>query len=179
MCLASGPSLTAEDIELIRNWRSSGDARAVAVANSTVFAAPWADALVVWDSKWWREYHAQVDSVFAGERFSGSYAASTWKAQRLIAPFQGYGNTGAAAVSLALWRVADKVVMVGYDCQFTGGKTHHHGSHPKGMSDAATIAKWPKKFEALAKDAGGKVVNCSRVSALTCFPMARLEDVLC
>jgi hypothetical protein len=93
-------------------------------------------------------------------------------------PFMGYGNTGAAAIALALWRGAARVVMLGYDCQKTGGKTHHFGSHPAGMSDADSIDKWPARFERLALKTGDKVVNCSRVTALTCFPMARLENEL-
>lgn len=175
VCMASGPSLTPEDAELVREWRDAGAARAVVVTNSTCFMAPWADALVAWDSKWWRTYLKDLGDQFAGNRFTGSYAASTFKAQKLIHPFQSYGNTGAAAISLALWRGAARVILLGYDCQKTDGKTHHHGSHPAGMSDAASIEKWPAKFQRLSERAEGKVVNCSRVTALRCFPMASLE----
>lgn len=178
VCMASGPSLTSEDMEAVRAWRDAGDARAVVVTNTTAFSAPWTDAMVALDMKWWKEYGKRARAEFPGERLTTSYCASLYGAKKLQTPFLSYGNTGAAAVSLALQRGAARVILLGYDCQRTDGKTHHHGSHPAGLSDAATIDKWPARFEALAQRAGDRVVNCSRVTALKCFPMARLEDLL-
>lgn len=178
VCIASGPSLTPEDIESVRQWRAGRAGRAVVTTNTTVFSVPWADVLVAWDGKWWKTYIARVNEEFKGERWTGSHSNEKYQAQRFTGPFRAHGNSGAAAVSLALWRGAGRVLMLGYDCQKTDGKTHHHGSHPEGMSDAATIEKWPDRFKALAQRSGGKVLNCSRVTALTCFPMARLEDEL-
>lgn len=180
VCLASGPSLTPDDLERVRAWRAEAPRRAVVVTNTTAFSAPWADAVVAWDSKWWRKYAGRIWEEFHGERFTTSTLAPTFKAHRLAAPFHGYGNSGAGAISLALWRGAARVLMLGYDCQRTDGQTHHHGDHPEGMSNAATIDRWPDRFAALAQRAAkGRVINCSRTTALTCFPRANLEDVLC
>ena len=174
-CLASGPSLTAEDVELVRKWRELSDERRVIVTNTTVQLAPWADALFAHDSKWWRHY---ADLDFKGERLSLSSAAKTWGASVLKPPFISYKNSGADAASLALHRNAERVYLLGYDCQFTGGKTHWHGSHPQGLHDATSLHRWEGQFARLSNVSAGRIINCSRVTALKCFPRQRLEDVL-
>jgi hypothetical protein len=180
VCLASGPSLTPEDVEKVREWRCTATGRAVIVCNTTFRLAPWADALMAFDARWWRFYLKEVEEGFKGERFANTYAASAYGAHRLMAPFNGFGNSGASAVALALWRGAERVLMLGYDCSLgPNGETHHHGSHPANLSDAETLKKWPVRFAKLAELADGRAVNCSRVTALKCFPRARLEDVLC
>jgi hypothetical protein len=63
VCIASGPSLTAEDVERVR---AAG--HPVIVTNTTFRLAPWADVLFGMDSKWWKEYHKEVDSVFTGRK---------------------------------------------------------------------------------------------------------------
>ncbi|WP_064746801.1 hypothetical protein [Lysobacter antibioticus] len=77
---------------------------------------------------------------------------------------------------------AARVVMLGYDCQHTGGKKHWHGDHPPGTAGNAaphTVAKWPVHFRKL-RDAyrGVQIINCSRDTALDVFPLAALEEAL-
>jgi hypothetical protein len=70
---------------------------------------------------------------------------------------------------------------VGYDMQFTGGKTHRRGDHPRGLSNCVGIKNFPEKFGPLAdglRRAKIPVINCSIETALTCFDRAKLEDVL-
>jgi len=65
--------------------------------------------------------------------------------------------------------------------QYTKGKTHHFGDHPKRLSNCVGINKWPSKFGPLAdglKRAGVEVLNCTSQTALTCFERAILEEVL-
>lgn len=68
-----------------------------------------------------------------------------------------------------------------YDMQHTGGKSHHHGDHPAGLSNAVGIQKWIPRFGEMAEGLaaqGIEVINCSTETALGCFKRARLEDVL-
>ena len=51
VCIASGPSLTAEDCELVRE---SGCP--VIVTNTTFRLCPWADMLYAFDRPWWNHY---------------------------------------------------------------------------------------------------------------------------
>jgi hypothetical protein len=172
VCMASGPSLTVEDAELVREWGGR-----VIVTNTTCRMAPWADALVAWDGKWW-DQHSEDVAAFRGLKFGMHSSVAKHGATVLRHPFNGYGNSGAAAISLALWAGAAKVVLLGYDCQRVNGEAHWHGAHPKGLSDAASIADWPRRFAKVARVAEGRVVNCSRSTILTCFPTGELRDHL-
>lgn len=60
VCLASGPSLTTEDVEYVR-----GKAVVIAVNDVARFAAPWADVAVSVDSNWWTQ-HYKTMREFAG-----------------------------------------------------------------------------------------------------------------
>ena len=75
---------------------------------------------------------------------------------------------------------ASRVILLGYDCQKTGGQVHWHGDHPEGLGNAGSMPKWAKQFEALAASVNGvEVINCSRDTALRAFPRMSLEDALC
>src|SRR5690606_36428084 len=88
VCIASGPSLTADDVETVRRWRQEAqgehagagqDASAggpdrewaggpvgVVVTNTTFRAAPWADVLYAMDRAWWLRYLDEVRKAFTG-----------------------------------------------------------------------------------------------------------------
>lgn len=75
---------------------------------------------------------------------------------------------------------ASRVILLGYDCQFTGGMAHHHGDHPPGLGNAGSLPKWPEQFKRLAASLDGvEVINCTRETALRFFPRMALEDALC
>lgn len=177
MCIASGPSLTAEDCEKVR---ASG--HATVVTNTTFRLCPWATVLMGYDEAWWRTHHKEVSAVFTGHKVSGWVDCKAYGARSLrLLKFQPFGNSGAAAISLAVLGGSKRVILLGYDCQHTGGKTHWHGDHPAGIGNAGSVAKWPEKFAqvaAYARQRGVKVLNASRETALTCFERASLEECL-
>ena len=178
VCLASGPSLTPDDVERVRIWRQGGGL--VIVANTTFRMAPWADAVFAMDRKWWEHHYTEVCEVFAGRRLTTASLDERFDVERL--KVQSYRNSGAGCVSVAVAEGAKSVVLVGYDCAKDDGKTHWHGSHPAGLSDAKTIKVWPLIFDRLAKDMkrnGVRVVNASRRTVLKCFEGALLEETLC
>jgi hypothetical protein len=51
VCIASGPSLTREDVDACR-----GAAGVVLAVNDTITYAPWADVLYACDRRWWQEH---------------------------------------------------------------------------------------------------------------------------
>lgn len=149
------------------------------VANTSFRAAPWADALFAMDRQWWQEYHQEVAQVFRGERFS-SNSVGHGVTRMPPGTFKPYGNSGAACVSLALSAGAKRIVMLGFDCQRTGGQSHWHGDHPRGLGNAGAMPKWPAKFQELASDAAGRaeILNATRDTALTMFERRSLEQCL-
>lgn len=142
--------------------------------NTTLRRAPWADVLFAMDRDWWR-VHEREAAAFTGERLS----LRVNRHGAVPAGIADCGNSGAGAVALALARGAERVVLLGYDMQHTGGQRHWHGDHPRSLGNAGTVGSWPEHFTRIAQEHGRSVVNCSRETALRCFDRARLEDVLC
>lgn len=127
------------------------------------------------DRAWWRQYLGEAREGFAGA---------------LVAPLPGLAgvvqarlrqqNSGAGAIALAALLGAKRIVLLGFDAQKTGGQAHWHADHPEGLGNAGSVAKWPGQFDGLAKTLRGvEIINCSRETALTCWPRQPLEAVAC
>jgi hypothetical protein len=176
VCIGSGPSLTHEDCDLVRDsnyWT-------VAINNS-VMMAPWAHALYAGDRAWWDTYWAQIQ-WFDGERYAYNTLAREHGAITLAnCPwFASPGNSGAGALRLAMLAGADRIILIGYDCSIANGM-HWHGPHQGSLSNCQSIKRWPAQFKALADDAnqqGIQIINASRATALECFDRMDLEDAL-
>lgn len=171
VCIASGPSLTPDDCERVRRA-----GHPVIVTNTTFRLCPWADVLVGFDSGWWKQYRKEV-AGFRGEKLSASRLSEKYGARVLVL---GYRNSGAYAIALAMSRGAARVVLLAYDAMFAGTRRHWHEDHP-GLENCQTMGDWPRQFDLVARAArrrGAEVINASRRTRLTCFPVMRLEDAL-
>jgi hypothetical protein len=179
--MASGPSLTMEDVETVRQWREAAENRRVIVTNTTYQAALWADALFFHDFKWWGKYKHDVVGRFTGDLVTLS-SINSERVKRLTRPaFNGFGNSGAAAIELAVFAGCRRVITLGLDCQYTNNRKHWHGDHPRGLGNAKSMPKWANSFKRLAGHAKGKgveVINASRATSLTCFALQPLEIAL-
>jgi hypothetical protein len=179
VCIASGPSLTEYDCNLVR---FSGFF--TIVTNTTFRLCPWADILFAFDAKWWKLYHDEVVSQFSGRKLT--YAQSVTYEYRDVETlnnqkwFNNFGNSGACAIGLAIAGKAQRIILLGYDCQ-VNGKSHWHGDHPQGFSNMASMKRWPAQFKSVAIDAehaGVEIINASRDTALKCFKRSKLEQVI-
>lgn len=88
-------------------------------------------------------------------------------------------NSGAQAINLAYLRGATRIVLVGYDMGWTGGKAHWFGDHPQGLTNGRHQSYVPN-FDRLAQDLraeGVEVINCSRSTNLHQFQRSTLEAV--
>lgn len=185
VCVASGPSLTKEDVDYCRD-----KADAVIVINTTYQLAPWATALYAADWIWWH-WHKGVPS-FGGLKYTLDRQATRWKGVQLLKKTGKIGletdpsclrtgrNSGYQAVNLAYHSGASRIVLLGYDMQ-TGynGKEHWHPDHPVARHSPYKI--FESFFHSLVSplaEAGVSVVNCTRQTALTAFPRADLREVL-
>lgn len=89
-------------------------------------------------------------------------------------------NGGYQAMNIATLSGAKRILLLGYDMHFPGGKTHSHNGHPTRMAEDA-YKNYARNFASMLpqlKQMGIEVVNCTPGSALTCFPIKRLEEVL-
>lgn len=127
------------------------------------------------DRNWWDNYFIKGGKEFAGLKLT---PVSGVKCAKRIA-FTHYQNSGVGAMSLAAHYGAARIILLGYDCQKTGGKSHWHGNHPPGLGNAGSIGTWPNQFIKLSKDLSGvEIINCTHETALTMFDRKSLDVVL-
>ena len=185
--IASGPSLTVEDVNSIRGER-------VVVVNNNYLLAPWADALYACDLSWW-DWHAERKELkaFKGRKITQDKEAADRYGLEYIRSVNENGlsrdptyihagsNSGIQAINLAYHFGARRIVLLGYDMQASGGKLRWHGKHPGESDDYGPWHKWLWRYELVAKDArdmGLEIINASKETALKCFPRAPLASLL-
>lgn len=175
-CIASGPSLTQDDVELVKAWRERSSGRYVIVVNTTFRIATWADELYAMDRAWWKAHADEVAATFPGRRSTSLKGIAIAKH---VSHDRGK-NSGYGALVLAIKRGAKRVILLGYDAQKTDGKTHWHGDHPKGLGNAGSIHRWVTDFERASRNYAcrARILNASRQTALKCFERVSLEDAL-
>lgn len=172
VCIASGPSLTQQDCERVRGLR-------VLTSNDSWRLAPFADVFCAADRAWWM---AHIDKLPAGpERWTGSLNAAREFDLEFFPNHKPGVSTGAMAIQIAAYLGARRIILLGYDCSIDDG-VHWHGRHETTTNpDAEVVTGWVTQFEKTADDMrarGVDVTNCSRKTALTCFPRASLEETL-
>lgn len=193
VCIASGPSLTMEDVEFVRERQAAGACKVI-VVNREFATAPWADVLYVADYRCWEEYIVDIRAQFKGELWTIDDRASRQYKLNLIERSygEGYsgrvdaintgGNSGFQAVHLAASWGAKRVIILGYDMQRTGGKEHHFGKHRGRLHNGASFSLWIAKFKPLVtslKAHGVELLNVTRTTALPSewIPRKRIEEV--
>jgi len=86
------------------------------------------------------------------------------------------GNSGFAAVHLASLWGAGQIVLLGFDMGVKDGKRHWFGDHPEGLRQPNNFGSWVSQFN--GANCPTPVVNCSRWTALECFPKSTIQEVL-
>lgn len=179
--VASGPSLTRADCDLLR-----GVGKTIAV-NNAVFYVPWADILYAGDASWWKVYGEDV-SWFKGERVTHQEYKNTRRFDGSHRFKHFGGNSGHQALQYAIHNGAKKAAIIGFDHRHTGGKAHFHEDHVRRteiggetvmLGNAECSDHWIKIMNATAEDAkrmGVEVVNLSRETALDCFLRMTVEE---
>lgn len=196
VCVASGPSLVAEDVEHCR-----GKAKIIAV-NGSVRLAPFADVLYSSDEGWWARWAKDPELAAARMEFRGlKYGIADRRGRKSVArrwpdvcvldnagasglsldpwALTDGRNSGAAAINLAMLLGAAHILLLGYDMKIHSGKAHFYPE--KGQVPASPHAMFARMIDTMAEPlrrAGVEVINCTRETALTCFPKAALRDVL-
>ena len=169
-CVASGPSLTAEDCTLVEQAGIPS-----IVVNSSWKMARFADIVFAGDFGWWKAYGGEID-IEAEKWTSAGTAARHFGLHHF--KIGGPYNSGSRAIQLAIELGASKILLLGYDASVKHG-THWHGDHKQTKNpDEMRCLKWHAHFAAIDRK-GAEIINCTRETELTCFPKMKLEDVLC
>ena len=194
VCIASGPSLTREDVDYVK-----GKAKTI-VINASYALAPWADVLYCADSnpfRWYWEhgpkgYERIAMRDFCGLKFSLTKRSRSWAGVQVLKHGREEGlsldptrlclgmNSGYQAINLAVLLGAARILLLGYDMSVAkDGREYWHVQHPHTKrSPYKTFRRlFPSIVEPLKKS-GVEVINCSRQSALECFPKMSLREAL-
>ena len=109
-CIASGPSLTAEQVAAVKKLRDErgGDRVKVIVINTSFRLAPWADILFAMDKAWWDQYGQEARAIFNGQMLAFSLQAKGVEK----APIQRCNNSGAGAICLAAKMNPAKIILL-------------------------------------------------------------------
>lgn len=146
--------------------------------NDTYLLAPDADMLFAADPEWWQKHPEALK--FAGHKVvsrNSVYFPGVWYAKPIS---MSGGNSALRATQLAVDAGAKRIVLLGVDLD-SKKLTHWHGDHKNGLRNPM-----PQVFEAAIKAWEGfskqpglpEIINCSLQSALTCFPVMPLDEVL-
>lgn len=125
------------------------------------------------DKAWWREY------ADAAERECSRYSMAVTKAAEQISlPHLGaVCNSGVLGLEMAVRLGATTILMLGFDMH----GSHFFGEYQNGLRNTKPhqrqqhhqqFANWARLHRSV------QIFNCTQKSALTCFPMARLDDCL-
>ena len=174
-CIASGPSLTASDCELVR--KTGVDTVAV---NNSWEKAPFCNYIYAGDRKWWAEHGNDI--TIAAELWTCSKKAAQSFGVRYHQAGGAY-NSGMRAIQWGIDKGFKCIVLLGYDCSIKNG-LHWHGAHTERLLRNPTeekVKKWHDQFYRVAKQAekhGVDIWNCSRETDLKCFPRLHLEQAV-
>lgn len=188
VCLGSGPSLTAEDVESCR-----GRAKVIAIKDA-IQACPWADVLYGCGrdaSRWWQHYGEQL-ATFPGLRYTLDPVAAPWA--QVLRETGAHGleldpsalrhgqNSGYQAINLAVHLGAKRIVLLGYDMGHSPhGVKYFFGNRKRVPQVPSPFASFLLAFETLVAplaQLGIRVLNASRQTALAMFPRVSLDEAL-
>ena len=94
--------------------------------------------------------------------------------RRLVAPCNTFGGADAKKESRPDVTMS-RILPLGFDMQ-TKSKKHWFGSHPKEMDREHGFAAWRENFR--NANCPTPIINCSRATALDCFPRSTIQDEL-
>lgn len=209
VCIGGGPSVAAANLTLVREAHAAGRCRVI-VVNDAYLLAPFADLVYFADARWWMWHKDRPEfKAFAGEKVTientgamvSDFAVHMLRNSSQSHPLPGEEpsgglseapnalrtgcNGGYQAVNIATLAGAARVLLVGYDMHFPGGKSHWHRGHFVNGREVKTpedryfqYARAFKSMRAPLEKIGCEVVNCTPGSRIAAFRFSTLEAEL-
>lgn len=199
VCIAGGPTLTQQEVELVRTARERDEVRVI-VVNDQYLIAPWADVLYFADNKWgkWHEQGLakswpwvkfspeqvkQAFKNFAGQKVSIEHGNDTFRAKDVFL-LQNRGpdglcekpdgvmtgsNSGYQALNIAFHSGGKPIFLVAYDMRFEGTRSHSHNGHPMKHDQSAYLG-YAKRFETTQKP-----LRARGIDVFNCSPCSEVH----
>lgn len=170
------------------------------IAVSNAYRVLRADIVYACGADWWQAHSRTVG--YAPERWSTHnedpnvkdhkrYAALSYNINLVQGRHQQgfssdprvvhYGlNSGFQAVNLAMHLGATRIALVGFDMQTRAGSNHFDGMHPPPLRNTQDYDTFINAFKVAMPSVPEhiEIVNCTPNSALTCFPVMELKELL-
>lgn len=197
--VASGPSATPEDA---RKLQAICD-ETIAVNDSyRLFLPGSSDHLYSCDYRWAKHHCNTIAQDFEGtwwcqdvqwEENPAQWGICQLKSIRELGLsredgvlHQG-GNSGYQAIGLAYQLLrkhatdsdnVGRIILIGFDMQMVDNKRHWFGDHPKPFNTASNYNDFIASFKTIhPRIYGLEILNCTRRTALKCFPCHDLDEV--
>ncbi len=89
-------------------------------------------------------------------------------------------NSGFQACNMAFTELgAERIILLGFDMMMTGKQRHWFGDHPEEMNVSSNYPACINYFKTVKPaEYGIEIWNCSRRTALNCFPTHDLDECL-
>jgi len=192
--IATGPSLTAEQVAYVKQKRKQDKCRVVAINEAGIgkykpLAAPWADVLYAADHDWWLHYRPEFYGLrVSGEKVEGVHTiplelidAGQKTMPREPGKAMHGGHSGFQALSMVLTFGVSKVIMLGYDAG--GPKRNCHENRDPFFTNPhrkqPSYAAWQQVYNLVPHQwPEVEFANCSQYTRITAFPKPALEAVL-
>jgi len=188
VCVATGPSLTREQVELA----ASSSAAIIAVNDAGIpgrrpFSISRCDLWYAADVNFWQAYSVQAqrsEAIRACAEKSATRAGlahlflDTRSGKRSIGFAAGGMHSGYQALQVAINSGASVVLLLGYDCKPSGARTNYFGVKPYGLHQSSPYRDWVPEYRKLDVPHHCNVVNCTPGSAIDAFPFGNIETLL-
>lgn len=190
--IATGPSLTADQIEHVRTHRDAVDA--VMGVNDAYRICDFLDLLYAADGRW-IEHHRDTLRPLSFDKWTAidkRYDFSPeWSAIKIISTDKsglsldrealiGGCHSGYQLINLAYLMGFRTVILLGYDAR--AGGHHFFGKHPtRDLDVESNFKRWMIRYKHLADDAervGLTIINATASSAIPYFEKRPIEEIL-
>lgn len=190
--LGCGPSLSSAVVEGLRGRR-------VLAVNSSFRLAPFSDAVYFTDLGWfegrWEDGSPRRTAIEksgallvtsnqmvkrrAPERICRVSVLPGAPFRRGSLPIRQGRSSGHTAVGLAGALGAKRIVLLGFDMRFVGGRSHFHDEYAAKDEKLyrSDFAPSFRGWAAAARTAGIEILNATTGSALSEFPLVHIEEI--
>jgi len=194
--IGTGPSLTPEQIAKVSHLRKFGANRAFEFGVDVLHGCNYQ----FWDHYWPQVKDLPCHKWTTRPELEGKYEGLNYIREEWIdglstdkSYIAAHHGTGPQVLNLALHYGCKKIILIGWDMRFNGKVTdrNYTGDRHYFGEDELTKNHWPrtgpqgelagliKEMETIhPEDYDIEIVNCTPNSAMTCFPMADLDDVI-
>jgi len=192
--IASGPSANTQDAQKLRDCCDG----IIAINDSWRLCRGddngyFNDYIYGTDMKWWKYAIGDIMRDFDGELWTqrvgwteepeglGIKCMESENAPDLCTEhgkIHTGSNSGFAAINLAYHLSAETIILLGYDLRTDGNRRNWFNDRPKELNLDSDYTNFIGKFGTInAEKHGIEILNASRRTSLTCFPLIELEDM--